>query len=331
MMGSPKKHDRHLPPRMRQKHGAYYRVVRNRWEPLGKHYGEALKRWAELESEPAQVRTVGQALDCYLVDELPKLAEATQKEYRRMSGELRKVFGDAALADVEPTTVAQYLHRRTAAVQANREVALLSSVFNYAMRLGHAKDNPCRGVRRNTERARTRLPTAAEIAALRVAASARMRPLLDLALMTGMRKKDLLGIQIADLSERGIEIRTSKTGVPLCFRWTEALRTVVDQAKSKRQIGPLFITRLNRAWTSTGLDTAWDRLRAKAEISDLHWHDLRAWALTMADRTMGREYARLLAGHQDAATTDRYLRDRSAREVEPLTLEAPAVRKRETD
>lgn len=33
MMGSPKKHDRHLPPRMRMKHGAYYRVVRNRWEP----------------------------------------------------------------------------------------------------------------------------------------------------------------------------------------------------------------------------------------------------------------------------------------------------------
>ena len=36
----------------------------------------------------------------------------------------------------------------------------------------------------------------------------------------------------------GIEIRTSKTGVPLCFRWTEALRTVVGQAKGRRQSFP---------------------------------------------------------------------------------------------
>ena len=318
MMGRSKKHDRHLPARMRFKHGAYYRVVRDRWTPLGKHFGAALKQWAALEASPPVVTTVGQALDAYLMDELPQLADATQVEYRRMSAQLREVFGDTPLDEVEATHIAQYLHKRSARVQANREMALLSSVFAYAMRLGFAKANPCRGVRRNKEARRTRLPTGPELAALLLAASPTLRAMIELSLMTGMRKRDLLKLAIADLSPRGIEVCTSKTATPVCFTWDVALRALVDGVKGSRQIGPLFITRRARGWTSSGLDSVWDRLRAKVGITALHWHDLRAWALTMADRTRGREYARLLAAHQDAATTDIYLRDRSAREVAPL-------------
>jgi integrase len=304
---------------MRFKHGAYYRVVRNRWQPLGKQYGDALRQWAELEAAPAQVTTIGQALDIYLVDELARLAPATQREYRRMSGEVRRVFGDTALNDLEPTDIAQYLQRRTKSVQANREMALLSSVYNHAMRLGHAKENPCRGVRRNRESRRTRLPTPAELAALLMAASPSMRLMIMLSLATGMRKKDLIEIQIADLSDRGIEVRTSKTGAPICFTWTPEIRALCDQARGNRNLGPLFISpRARRAHKASGLDKTWDRLRIRARVEGLHWHDLRAWALTMADRTRGREYARILGSHKTASTTDRYLRDLSAREVEPL-------------
>lgn len=321
-MGRPKKHDRHLPPRMRFKHGAYYRVVRDRWQPLGREYGPALRAWAELESAPAQVVTVGQAIDVYLIDSVPKLAEATQRDYRRICGELRRTFSDTALADVEPTHVAQYLEKRSSPVAANREVAVLSSVFNHAMRLGNARSNPCRGVRRNREKPRTRLPTAAELAALRVAASPMVRAMIDVSLMTGLRKADLLALTIADLTERGIELRTSKTGTPVCYRWNDTLRAAVNAAKGTRQIGPLFITRLRRGWSESGLDTVWDKLRAKTGVTDLHWHDLRAWALTTADRLHGRERAQALGTHASPTTTDIYLRDRSVREVEPLDLES---------
>lgn len=317
-MGRTKQHDRHLPARMRFKHGAYYRVVRDRWEALGREYGAALRKWAELESAPPQVVTVGQAIDVYLIDALPKLAEATQRDYRRICGELRRTFGDTALADVEPTHVAQYLERRTSPVAANREMAVLSSVFNHAMRIGHASANPCRGVRRNREKPRTRLPTAAELAALRVAASPMVRAMIDVSLMTGMRKGDLLALTIADLTERGIELRTSKTGTPVCYRWNDALRDAVNTARGTRQIGPLFITRLRRGWSESGLDSVWDKLREKAGVEGLHWHDLRAWALTTADRMYGRKRAQELGTHASPTTTDIYLRDRSVREVEPL-------------
>jgi len=321
-MGRPKQHDRHLPPRMRFKHGAYYRVVRDRWEPLGREYGAALRKWAELESSPQLVTTVGQAIDVYLIDAVPKLAEATQRDYRRICGELRRTFGDTGLDDVEPTHVAQYLEKRSSPVAANREIAVLSSVFNYAMRLGNARANPCRGVRRNREKPRTRLPTPAEIAALRMAATPMVRAMLDVSLMTAMRKADLLALTIADLTERGIELRTSKTGTPVCYRWNDTLLEAVNVAKGSRQIGPLFITRLRRGWSESGLDTVWDKLRAKAGVNGLHWHDLRAWALTTADRIHGRKRAQELGMHASPTTTDIYLRDRSVREVEPLDAEA---------
>lgn len=323
-MGRPKQKDRHLPPRMRHKHGAYYRVVAGKWVSLGREYGAALRKWAELESAPPQVVTVGEAIDGYLIDAIPKLAEATQRDYRRICGELRRTFGDTALADVEPMHIAQYLEKRSSPVAANREMAVLSSVYNYAMRLGHASGNPCRGVRRNREKPRTRLPTEAELAALRVAASPMVKAMIDVSLMTGIRKGDLLAVTIANLTERGIEIRTGKTGTPVCYLWNDALREAVNVAKGKRQIGPLFITRLKRGWTESGLDTVWDKLREKAKVEGLHWHDLRAWALTTAARLHGRERAQALGTHASPTTTDIYLRDRAIREVEPLNMRQPA-------
>lgn len=327
-MGRPKQHDRHLPARMRYKHGGYYRVVGGRWESLGREYGAALRKWAELESAPSLVVTVGQAIDVYLIDVVPKLAKPTQRDYRRACGELRRSFGEEDLARVEPTHVAQYLERRSSPVAANREIAVLSSIFNHAMRLGNVKSNPCRGVRRNSEKSRTRLPSAAELAALRLAATPTLRAMIDVALMTGMRKGDLLGLTIANITERGLELRTSKTGVPICYRWNDPLREAVDAARGTRQIGPLFITRLKRGWTESGLDTVWDRLRAKLKIEDLHWHDMRAWTLTTADRLHGRKRAQDLGTHASPTTTDIYLRDRSVREVDPLVVEGakkPAV------
>ncbi len=320
-MGRPKKHNRELPRRMRFKHGQFYYVVKDVWTPLGQKFGPALKQWADLEASPETASTFGQALNGYLIDELPDLAEATQKEYRRMSGTLREVFGDTPLAEIEGTHVAQYLKKRTAKKMANREMALMSSVFSYAMRMGFAKANPCHGVRRNKEKRRTRLPTTDELLAVLGRAEPTLRAMIALTLSTALREKDLLALDIPVLERRGVEVVTSKAKVPVCFTWTPELRALLGEAVGERRLGPVFLTqRKRKRWTASGLDTMWGRLCEKCGIVDLHWHDLRAWAITMADRTRGRDAASMFAGHADKATTDIYLRDLSMREVEPLSM-----------
>ena len=321
-MGSDKQHDRHLPKRMRFKHGAYYRVVRNRWTPLGKHYGEALREWARLEAVPEVAATIGDALSAYLIDELGGLKPTTQAEYRRMSGTLRAWCGTQRLDDLQSSDVAGYLRRRSAKVQGNREMALLSSVYAYAMAMGWANANPCRGVRRNRERARTRLPTAAELSACTLAARPMLRAMIEFTLATALRAADLVALDIAALDTSGIAVQTSKTGAALVFEWTDELRAILAPAIGRRQLGPVFLTVRGRRWTTSGLDTMWGRLRAKVGIADLHWHDLRAWALTEIDRQRGRDAAAAFAAHKSKATTDVYLRDRSATVLVPLGVRA---------
>lgn len=325
-MGRPRKHNRHLPPRMRLSHGAYYRVTPAGWENLGREYGPALKKWAELEALPVAARTVGDAITLYAADRLPALAAKTQRDYTRICGELRKTFGDALLNQVRPVHIAQYLEKRSKKTAANREMAVLSSVFNYAMRLGYAESNPCRGVRRNSEHARTRLPTSAEIAALKLRAPPYLRAAISLSLATALRASSLLRLDIPASSAERIEVPGTKGGRALRIKITPELRTLIDEARAGRDVGPLFVGRRKRRLTYDGLSTAWDLLRERVaadgmeSVRDLHWHDLRAWALTEAERTGGRAAARALAGHRSESTTAIYLRDRSADDVDPVAI-----------
>jgi len=53
----------------------------------------------------------------------------------------------------------------------------------------------------------------------------------------------------------------------------------------------------------------WRRLKVRAELIDIHFHDLRAKAVTDAKRKHGRDFARALAGHESGEMTDDYVRD----------------------
>ena len=46
----PRKHNKHLPPCVYIKHGAYYYVKAGRWHPLGRDLREALLTYARLAS-----------------------------------------------------------------------------------------------------------------------------------------------------------------------------------------------------------------------------------------------------------------------------------------
>ena len=60
----------------------------------------------------------------------------------------------------------------------------------------------------------------------------------------------------------------------------------------------------------------WRRLKVRAELMDIHFHDLRAKAITDAKRRHGRDFAQALAGHASGDMTDAYVRDNP--NTEPL-------------
>lgn len=318
IMGRRRQTNLHLPPRLRLKHGAYYYTPRidgkQKWIRLSDNYGEALAKWAEYEGrEGANTGLIGGMIDRFMLTELPKYSDKTQDDYRRWCGDLRRVFGDTGLEDVKPHHLTAYLRRATHKVQANRQISLLSRMFSVAINeWGWLETNPCREVHRNREEHRARYITDAELAQLRKHASEQMRAVLELAYLTAARKGDLLKLMVNDDHQDGLHVRQQKTGKYQIFTWTPALRAAFDTAKRARPCQSslyLFCTKRGAPHSVSGFNSMWRRLKTRAGLPDLHFHDLRAKSVTDAKNRYGRDFAQALAGHASGEMTERYVRE----------------------
>ncbi|WP_215883824.1 tyrosine-type recombinase/integrase [Acidithiobacillus sulfurivorans] len=97
---------------------------------------------------------------------------------------------------------------------------------------------------------------------------------------------------------------------------------VISRSKSlRRRVGSLyfFCTRDGQPYSVSGWNSAWRRIVAKAGVEDIHFHDIRAKALTDAKRVAGRDYAQALAGHASGDMTEAYIRAREAERITPLS------------
>lgn len=321
-MGRRRKRDRHLPARVYFRHGRYYFVdCWGKWNPVGNSLGEMYRKYAEF-VEDGDLTTMSAVLDRYLRDVVPQKAPQTQVNNRAQIARLRAVFGDMAPGEVRASHVCQYRDKRGAMTPtaANRELEVLAHVFRYAVEWGATDVNPCREVRKLRLAKRERYVEDWEFEAVYAVALPMMQVAMDLALLTGLRRGDLLALTRDNVTDDGLLVRTSKTGVPLLVEWTDELEEVVARA---RGIQPqvrrtLIANRQGRPYTPTGFGSNWRRLMDKAlRETDLEepyrFNDLRA--KSASDDTMEAATERL--GHMDMRTTQRFYRRKAIR-VQPL-------------
>ena len=320
-----RKSNLHLPPRMYQKHGAYYYVTKsNKWIRLSDNLAQAKAKWIELEGEVPQTDTVAALIERYLQEVAPKKAPRTYRDNLTEAKTLLAVFGSMRPGDVRPMHVAQYLDVRgkKAPVRANREKSLLSHVFSMAMRWGVVDSNPCRGVARNTEKGRDRYINDAEFMAVKQIAGDFIATVMDFAYLTALRKGDIFALRLEQITAEGIYIKQGKTGMKQIFEWTPTLREVIARARAlPRPIRGLYLfcTRRGQPYTDAGFKAMWNRIQVKWAESGgerFTFHDIRAKSLTDA-KQQGLD-AQALAGHASSATTDHYIKMKEFRKVTPL-------------
>lgn len=283
--------------------GRYYRVVRNRWVALTRvdEGLVALRRALRETPTSTSPKTIAELLAAYLPH--AEITSATRREYERIADtRLAHHFGAMPIGAVQPSHVAQYLEKRKRdghGPMGNRERAVLSSAYEYAMRQGWAQWNPCRGVRRNTERPRRRYVTDAEFLAAFEAAPEPLQDVLALALLTGLRQGDLRALKRSALTDAGISVREGKTGKGKTIEWSDGLRYFVRRAlerqekiaarpadprkhRQRRAVSDHVLTnRFGEPWTMGGLQTAFKRLGV-----DWHFHDIRAKAASDAEHNI---------------------------------------------
>lgn len=108
--------------------------------------------------------------------------------------------------------------------------------------------------------------------ALAKARNQRLLPMVQLALMTTMRKGELLNLRWPQINWMGryatIEGKTGRRTVPLS---TEAL----DVLRELHKMTGSFSSRLVLGMSENAFKMAWERLKAKHGLKDFHFHDLR--------------------------------------------------------
>ncbi|MHB0985949.1 MAG: tyrosine-type recombinase/integrase [Sulfuricella sp.] len=320
-----RKSNLNLPPRMYQKHGAYYYVTKeNKWIRLSNNLAEAKAKWIEIEGEVPLTDTVAGLIDRYLVEVAPKKAPRTYQDNLTEAKQLIAVFGHMRPSEVRPMHVAQYLdvRGRKAPTRANREKSLLSHVYSIAMRWGVVDFNPCRGVARNPEKGRDRYITDAEFNAVKKLAGNFIAAVMEFAYITAARRGDILNLRLDQLAQEGIYIKQGKTGAKQLFEWSPGLRSVVESAKAlPRPVRGLYLfcNRRGQPYTDSGFKAMWNRVQVKwAEEGGerFTFHDIRAKALTDAQH-QGMD-AQAMAGHSSSAMTEHYIKQREFKKVRPL-------------
>lgn len=221
--------------------------------------------------------TLSAVMDDYRIHKLPKLAPATQRDYERIiKTVLMPIFGHMIPGDLTSQDIAAYLYKREKEGKApagNREMAVLSSVMAHGMRIRACNINPCYGVRRNRENARTMAVTDRELRdGLRRSTPAFRRLLWGLYL-TGYRQKDIMAARPEQCLPEGLVIRQSKDGKHELREWTDSLRRLVRKEIERSRCNRIFSNTRGEPWTQSAIQSAMTRLNVRWTL-----HDLRAKA-----------------------------------------------------
>lgn len=306
-----------LPSCVYKKHGAYYYVRNNHWEPLGRDLPTALERYGRRIT--GRAGSMAKLIDKVIAHTAPQHSETTRRQYRQIADKLKDIFLEFDPADVDQAHIARIKVKfADRPFWANRLLSVLRLVFAHAVEWQIVRHNPVIGLRRHTERKRTRYVTDAEFTAIRAQAGPRLKVIMDLCYLTGQRIGDILRIRYSDLTTDGIAFRQGKTGARLIVQWNPDLEAAVASAKALTNIVSMtYLLPARDRKKPVDYRSVSDQWRAAvkaAGIADIHIHDLRAKAGTDAKR-QGHDPQALL-GHTSPQMTARYIR---AREIPLVT------------
>nr|WP_186329677.1 DUF4224 domain-containing protein [Variovorax boronicumulans] len=306
----------------------YFYDMRSERRPdiaLGRDFDDALKKWRDLHiRKPRIVGTLEEAFDAWEEKALPEYTSAeTKRGYAKSLRTMRPAVQASTWSDVDLPMLKRYLRDRSAKTQANREMALLSIIWNWARLEGYtALPWPAAGMERskwkNAEKPR-KVKVLDEVwEAIRYEGNQTLRDCMDLGAATGMRLTDCVSV----LLPKGdiLHLEASKTGKEA--EWDLSLSaTLPDLLRRRRQMDVLHSMLLS---TPRGepvelrkLGYQWEKARARAavkagiandhemvrQIRALYLRDSRKRA---AQKSANLEDAALLLQHDDKRLTERH-------------------------
>jgi len=279
-----------------------------------------MSRGTFVDTKSASEWTFGKVLEKYRNEVTPK-KRGSSVETIRINALLRDEIAKYSIANLTPQVVAKWRDRRLKSVAGstvNRDLNVMHHALEVARKewgigmpvnvvgeVARAKEPPSR-VRR--------LAPAEEVAILAACSKARnsyLRAAVELALETGMRQAEVVGLewQYVDMTKRTVHLLESKTkngdnrGVPLSPRAMEILEGLdADKDDDGNRVGRVF-----PHLTTEALKRAFIRACERAGVEDFRFHDLRHEATSrFFEKGFNPMEVASITGHKTLAMLKRY-------------------------
>jgi integrase len=266
----------------------------------------------ELPPDPNRLRaiTLGQLITRYK-DTVSIRKKTRDRERIMLDALLRRPICSLCLSDLRTEDFAAYRDERLREVKPSsvaRELAPVRHMFEIARKEWGIplRQNPLAQLSiMGADPRRERRLRDGELARLLAAAKgSRNRylvPIILFALVTGMRRGEILALKWRDIDRtaRSLLIPSSKNGYPRVIPLLpEAIQVIAQLPRSGERVFPV---------AANALRLAWERLRRRAGLADLRFHDLRHEAISrFFEAGLSTAEVALISGHRDARMLFRY-------------------------
>jgi integrase len=272
------------------------------------------------------IRQLGtQLLSEFITETYLPWAKANKRSWRTdeaIANQWAETFRGKTLREISPLAIEKHKRERAQSITkrgstrspatVNMELSILSRIFALAMDLEQAGTNPCRKVRKlRLDNQRSRYLSADEETALMANLTGKrkhLKPIVALALGTGMRRGELLGLRWAqvDFGRGVIHVTQTKTARDRIVPMSQQVRELLQAQRPRRQSELVFTSKLTkRAYVE--IKRAFSAACSDAGIEGFHFHDLRhTFATRLGDQGCSATTIAALLGHSNTQMTARY-------------------------
>jgi excisionase family DNA binding protein len=206
----------------------------------------------------------------------------------------------------------------------NRDLSCLSMVFNKAIEWGYLDEHPMARIKRFPEKnnMRERILSEEEEELLMQHSSEHLKPIIQVAIHTGMRLGEILSLKWSqiNLTTQKISVENTKSGKQRIVEINQELNDLLMQICNQ---SPYVFPNPDTGKPLTTIKRSFRTACKRAGIEDLRFHDLRhTFGTRLIQKGVDIETVRDLMGHHSIVVTQRYLHtneDRRRQAVESLT------------
>lgn len=186
-----------------------------------------------------------------------ELSAASQRDYGRYLAEVKRMWGDFRVAELDPSDVLALRDKKSnTPAAANYLVRVLSLLISWGIPRGYRSDNPCEHVRKLKIGDGWEAWPWEAIELIERQGPPWMWHAAVLALYTGQRQADVLSMTRAKIRNGLIEVKQEKTGRELVIPAHQKLLAVLATMKSD-SVQILTNTR-GLPWTQNGFRASWN-------------------------------------------------------------------------